>query len=298
MDFRLRFVDPKPRQILFSNKFPKENLPNAIKKALYHLENLILQGGDINSYQGKGLIFHHDTSGKKRQKRTDLLWADWGILHFHLNDLPILKGNYFSERSINSDWLLFCIVREDFIAFIDVRPHGDDNVFSNPELIEIVCQSWPKLMKRHVLNGIAPGEALTPGEIADMRKGGVMGLLTVGEKVYIPLGRGISTASTSNKVIDNIDRIHEYVRELSKIVCDPQDQFQKESRAAGVKDPSFELCITLKGMAVYEINSTLFWLLPQKKQMMQGFLADLNDLMAPEWVLTRLQAYIRKKHPS
>src|ERR1019366_7293563 len=106
LDFVLRYIRPVPRTILVSNKFPKQ-LDAGTERALHRLEQLIQEGGDINPYQSKGLILHNDTSGSKRQQRTDLLWADWGIHHLHLDDTPIPNGSYFSDR--NSDWLLFCM---------------------------------------------------------------------------------------------------------------------------------------------------------------------------------------------
>lgn len=109
LDFTARYIEPKPRQILLSKKFPK-TLASDAEQALHHLEALIMQGEDVNPFQSKGLILHNDTSGKKRQQRTDLLWADWGIHHLHLTQNPVGKTSYFSERA---EWLLFCIVGPD-----------------------------------------------------------------------------------------------------------------------------------------------------------------------------------------
>ena len=77
-DFFTRYIPPRPRQIFASNKFPK-NLSAEADSALHHLERLIQNGANINPYQSKGLMMHNDTSANKRQQRTDLLWADWGI---------------------------------------------------------------------------------------------------------------------------------------------------------------------------------------------------------------------------
>ncbi len=104
LDFRLRYIDPKPRLIFFSDRFPKY-LPSETKKAFDHLLNLIKKGRDINLYQSTSLFYHHDTNDKKRQNRTDLLWASWAIHHLHLNYEYDTDG--FIERL---GWLLFCIV--------------------------------------------------------------------------------------------------------------------------------------------------------------------------------------------
>lgn len=293
LDFRLRCIDPRPRRILVSDKFPK-TLPDNIGKALQHIMGLISNGEDINPYQGKGLILHHDTSGKQRTERTDFLWADWLIHHLHLSDAPISEGRYFSQRA---DWLLFCMMGEDFVAFIDVRQHDDKYVFSNPELLEITINNWPELMKKCEFKGIAAGEPLNPKDISELRKGGVCGIVTVGGKTYAPLGMGVTTASTPVRVTKAADKLNDYIRELAHIVCDPELQFQKEILQLDVKNPAFELCITPKGMAIYENNSDRACVLPRKVDYEKtGFLAELHDLIAPAWAVDKFASDYHISH--
>ena len=114
MDFRLRYIEPKPRTVHLSKKLHRL-LPTTINRPLRHLFYMIQKGHDVNPYQGKGLILHHDTSGKSRFNRTDLLWAEWGIIHLHLAMKPIRRGRYFCEPS---DWLLFAIIGDDLSDLI------------------------------------------------------------------------------------------------------------------------------------------------------------------------------------
>ncbi len=53
LDFRYRYVDPQPRQVVFSKKFPKKNLPTKTQAALKSIVRLMQKGGDINPYQGR-----------------------------------------------------------------------------------------------------------------------------------------------------------------------------------------------------------------------------------------------------
>src|SRR5450830_273671 len=50
LDFRLRFIDPRPRQIFLSNRFPK-TLDSIAVKALRVIETKISKGEDINQHQ-------------------------------------------------------------------------------------------------------------------------------------------------------------------------------------------------------------------------------------------------------
>jgi len=104
LDFRLRYVQPERRHVFMSNLFPKR-LPKDAQSALIKFALLNITGCDINPYQGTGLTKNNDISSKKRQARSDLLWADWGIHHFHLSTKEQSQNQYFAPRS---DWLVFC----------------------------------------------------------------------------------------------------------------------------------------------------------------------------------------------
>ncbi len=288
LDFRLRYIDPKPRKVLLSNRFPKR-VPQSFNHALTYLIHLIERGENINPYQGKGLVLHHDISGSRRQNRTDLLWADWGIIHLHLTEAPISQKEYFSERS---EWILFGIPGDDFFAVIDIRNHDEENIFSNPELMEIILESWPEMMKRFEIKGLAAPkkvDMLGAKEHATLRKSGVSSLITIKGKLYAAPGMGISTASTPVRVTFAKDTAREYVRTLASEICIDEGEFQAEVRAEGIQEPCFSLCITPRGMAVYELHVRKAWLLPREKVGSESnYLAKLQNLVAPEWVTERL----------
>lgn len=180
MDFRLRYIDPIPRQISVSKKFPKK-LPAVVEKGLHVIEKLIREGKDVNPYQSKGLIRFNDISGGRRAKRTDLLWADWGINHLHITDMPIADGEYFSERKCSNgeSWLLFCLFVGNTVGFIDIRRH-EEYVFSDQDMIKTVKESWPGYMEKFRLNGISPSrEGFTNAEIAHLRANGICSPLCI-----------------------------------------------------------------------------------------------------------------------
>jgi hypothetical protein len=286
LDFRLRYIDPKPRKVLLSNKFPKK-MSDVNKKAFFHIIDLIQGGDDINPYQGKGLILHHDISGEKRQNRTDLLWADWGIIHLHLTNKGTPKGQYFSERS---EWLLFAIIGGDFVAIIDILRHDEENLFSSTELIKIIYETWPEIMERFELKGImAPTQTLSSEEHAKLRKGGVSSLITIGNKAYMGAGMGVTTASTPLRVKFTMDNIHKYARLFADVVSEPNNEFQSEILNDVKKDLNFQLCITPKGMAVYESHKDKAWLLPRRFPDSEfNYIVELNELVAPEWAIRQL----------
>src|SRR3546814_20961573 len=106
---------------------------------------------DVNAYQGNSLTQFHDTSSHKSQRRTDGLWADWGIHHLHLPERPVQPGQAYSDRA---DWLLFLMLYHDAALFIDVTLHREENLFSMNELVQTYIRAWPEDADRYRLHGV------------------------------------------------------------------------------------------------------------------------------------------------
>lgn len=286
LDFRLRYVDPQPRQIVLSNKFPKRGLPQNAKSAFKNLCKLIKTGGDINPYQGRGLILRNDFSGERHDARTDLLWADWGIYHFHLSNEPIPNGQYFSR---SADYLAFGLVGGNLIAFIDVLRHPSKEGFANPELIETVAKNWPKYMDQFKLNGIAPSRKHTQAEIHTLRSNGCSPSLTINNTAFMGPGMGLTSAATPTKVTLTSDRVREFARGLALAVCDPNGAFRTEEITKLEVPPAFSLAPTEYGLVVYETNTKHAFRLPEAAPYkaptpMEAF----HDLVLPTWACRAL----------
>lgn len=290
-DFVIRYIANRPRKIFASNKFPKK-LEIDIEKSLHHLETLVQRGSDLNPYQSKGLMLYNDASANKRQQRTDFLWADWGIHHLHLTIAPLVSGKYFSERS---KWLLFCVVGTDFFCLIDIKSHDEPELFSNPDLLMTMANSWPKIMEQYRINGLlSANKAYSAIEISALRKGGVSSFVTIGNEVFIGPGMGVTTASTSTRVSMVTNNIRRYIAELAKIVHDSTNQFKVESFKSGVTNPEYSICLTPRGLAVYEEHEKKAFVLPRGSVVgRRSFLTELHDQIAPEWAID----FAMKKHP-
>lgn len=286
LDFRYRYVDPQPRQVVFSKKFPKRNLPTSTKTALENVVRLIKKGGDINPYQGRGLTLRNDISGERNETRTDLLWADWGIHHFHLSNKPIPSSQYYSRPA---DFLAFCLVGGNLVAFIDVLPHPDKEGFANPELIHTVASNWPDYMKQFRVNGIASNHKYTQAEIHTLRTNGVAPCLNINGVVYMCLGMGISSASTPMKITVACDHVREYAGYLAALVCEPEGPFRTPEISDLSVPPNFSITPTPSGLSVYESQTGCAFLLPSTKPNRKaGILETFHDLVLPPWACKSL----------
>ena len=280
-DFRLRYIDPRPRTILASSKFPGCIPPEAVPGFEKFVAEAI-SGSDLNIYQGKGLSEWNDVSGEKPRVRTDLLWADWGILHFHLSSSPPRVNEYYVPRS---DWYLFAVQTKSELGFIDIRPHNEGNIFEDKKLVEEAVRCWPDYFSRNKLNGVLLNESfLSRGDIKKLRRAGVLVPIAVEGSAYSPPGGGLTTASIPSKVIMKVDQIKKQVRQLAKIFADPKGQIQSDLSEKEIKSPRFCLGLSPRGLGVLEDNSNVCFLLPKDNQDFH----DLQDFLAPEWVCTRL----------
>ena len=277
LDFRMRYVSPKPRNIVYSDRLPK-SLPQDIQEGLDVLVKKIEKGEDINPYQGKGLIEHNDTSGANSTKRTDLLWASWGILHFHLNGNPIPLGSYFSERSSHQ---AFCLFDEDTVAFIDILPHPQGDGYSDPHFLHIIAENWPQIIEPFEMKGMMAGSAHTASEIHQLRNAGINNVVTIREKSYAPLGMGLTMANTSLNQQKFHIHLNIAIRDLVKYI-EVNTELKESILNAGVTIPKFGLTVTEKGTRLYEKESKTVFNISEPSS---SPLKLLQDALFPDWAL-------------
>ncbi|WP_445369324.1 hypothetical protein ACH5Y9_08815 [Methylomonas sp. BW4-1] len=289
LDFRFRYIDPVPRQIVFSNAFPKK-LPKTVEAGFQSLMNLIRSGADINPYQSKFISRVHDTSKKRKAERTDLLWADWGLFHLHITDVPLQKGEFYSERKCSDGecWLLFCLAGNSTFAVIDIREHNEGNVFTNFELIKIIEISWPTFMEQLLMKGILPSKTNPSSEqLSSLRRAGMAVPITLNGKAYIGPGLGYTMSATSLRVLDGVDRIRYWIKQVALLAENQEGQIQRHLKENCIAQPDLSLCITPNGLAIYEEKlDTAYALLNERYK--DDRLTRLHNMLCPSWVLSRL----------
>lgn len=289
LDFRFRYIDPVPRQIVLSTAFPKK-FPKTVEAGFQSLMNLIRSGGDINPYQSKCVSRVHDTSKKRKNERTDLLWADWGLLHLHITDVPLKNGERYSERKCSDGecWLLFCLAGNSTFAVIDIREHNECNVFTNYELIKIVESSWPIYMERFLMKGMIPSKTNPSSErLSSLRRAGMVVPITLNGKAYIGPGLGYTMSATSMRVLEGVDQIRYWIKQLACLAENPEGQIQRNLKENFITEPDLSLCITPNGLAIYEEKlDTAYTLLNERYK--DDRLIRLHNMLCPSWVLSRL----------
>lgn len=287
LDFRLRYISPIPRKVIFSKNFPKKSIPAETVSALEKLVSVIEKGEDVNPYQGKGLTLFHDTGGAKSGTRTDLLFADWGIIHFHLSNAPLLNNENYSQRS---DYLAFCLIDTHSVRFIDVLKHPKRDGFANPALIASIFESWPEYMDALQLRGIEHPVYHTQAEIDTLRRNGFQPIINFNGRPYIGPGMGITSASTPAMVTLAYHKIIDEIKILASEVSNPKGQFRTSEINNLEENPCFSIFADDDGLSVYEETTKHAFIFPKPTDgSSKRYLESIHDLLLPEWARTKLK---------
>ncbi len=206
IEYVIRLIPPKKREVHFSKDF-WERAPKECCEQIRSLADKFKSGQDVNPYLSKTV------QNALQGKRTDMLWTDWEICHFHLSE-NIPNGSYFSKRS---DYLLFAIIGDYFVCFLDARPHPKGAEIADPKLYKYICESWPELVNN--LEGISPDKDWSKEEIHKFRQRGLNVCYSYNGQVKA-LGGLTTVSGKSVRSVFLRDRMTFELDELSKRLAD------------------------------------------------------------------------------
>ncbi len=216
-EMRVRRIEPNPRYVHFSREIRdslgrlahesnKEIGDSAIEawNTVFYLRQLFVSGGRVLPNLSRGV--------ENTTTKDGLLW-DYGMHHFHLSRK--LEDSGFVERS---DYLLFAIVADTEVFFVDVRRHDDpDNLlWVRQDLLRIIYVNWPKLTDARILHGVS-GDTMTDEEKRELRRRNINHVQSLGDKAIAPLGWGTNLAGGStfcrvwgDKLVNEIELHEQY----------------------------------------------------------------------------------------
>lgn len=232
------------------------------------------------------MTLFNDTSGKK--KRTDGLWADWGIHHLHLPLNPVDPTRKYSDRS---EWVLFLKVYNDAVLFIDIKHHDknvEPNLFSQRDLMETFIRNWPEQAGTYEIKGVlglANNQPVTDADVANMRNHGINMPFEIGGKIYAPIGMGMTTAATATRVSIFRNKIYSYAKDIEKVFTDEDNDYMKELKSCGVDNPEFQIMMFDDGgLGIHEKNANRAWKFRRENpDVPNDFYCLFNNSFMPEW---------------
>lgn len=196
--FRLKYITVGKRDIRVSKELSSKLNTHSAKDSCFTIFSTIINGVDINPYQGKGLIdadFHDD------------MFNDWGIHHLHLSNTKNNPIDYFVKRS---DYLLFVRFTDTTAYILDIYLHKEKNIWGKKALIKIIHDNWPETIADKRVGRLYPD--FSDEEVQSVRRKGYTFGINIDENTgYLFLGHGYAS-SRDNMMAGRIaDEVHRWM---------------------------------------------------------------------------------------
>lgn len=196
--FRLKYITVGKRNIRVSRELSSKLDTHPAKDSCFTIFSTIINGIDINPYQGKGLInadFHDD------------MFNDWGIHHLHLNNTKNSPSDYFVKRS---DYLLFVRCTDTIIYVLDIYLHKEKNIWGKKALIKIIHDNWPETIADKRVGRLYPD--FSDEEVQSVRRKGYTFGINVDESTgYLLLGHGYATSGDNMMAGQLTNKVHRWM---------------------------------------------------------------------------------------
>lgn len=211
------------------NVYVSDKLKN--RKEIIDIQSKLKTGTDINK------LLSRYVKKLNQPKYNDLLKYEWNIYHFH-----------FKEDRSNE--LLFVYLNGSSAYLLDIleheKPDGSIVTWTNTDLIQIIHDNWPKVIKPFIFLEHSNSKKLTTGERRSLRKrSGSAHIIVADGTEYIPLGGGISASKHPEEAIKQSKLLFEYVKRLQVVVQNNTSTFEKKLMECTSK-PSLKLILNKK----------------------------------------------------
>lgn len=164
------------------------------RKDIMGIAKKLSKGENINN------LLSNRAKKLNQEKFPDLLKYEWGIDHLHLN-----------ENRTNE--LLFIYFEKDSAYLIDVltheKPDGSVVTWTNTDLIQVMHDNWPHVMKPFILNKKSNSSILTTEQRRTLRKKGANTTVIVNDGTeYLPMGSCFSGSKQPLKAVRQSDYLY------------------------------------------------------------------------------------------
>ena len=166
--------------------------------------NKLERGEDVNR------LLSNKVKKLNQAKNADLLKSEWGIYHLHFRE----------ERS---EELLFIYLNDGNAYLLDILKHekadGVVVTWTNTDLIQIMHNNWPQVIKPFVYKANSTAIILTTKQRRTLRKKAGNSNVVVNDGTeYMPIGFGFSSSKHPTSAVIQSDHLLFKVKELQATV--------------------------------------------------------------------------------
>ena len=198
------------RKVVYSRelkeKIRKKVIPAEEIKTLRYFEGKFRKGESIYYNLSKGIF---------DGCRQDVLLNSWHIYHIHLNMHEVMSKSGMDRN--RADYLLFCIITDSQVLFIDVIPHpASPSDFVCLNFLQIICDNnWNEEINLERVKG---AKNVTPKITDEEKLYEIMGkanlVFELNGRVYIPL-YGVVTSGHSQVDVMRMDQFYKYIYDVN-----------------------------------------------------------------------------------
>lgn len=260
-----KLICPIPRKVFISKELKLElkskQLPEEINPIFDEIKTEFEKGCNVNPHLSKRLL---------DSDFDDLLLDAFKMHHLHLTNRKETASGFFERaNSLPSNSLLFCIVAEGDVYFIDILHHDEDNLWVNRRLLEIIKNNWPDLLEpgkvQRMEGARIEGAGYSDEEIFQLRQDGINSPIEIDGSTYLPIiGGGISLLGHNlthyRYAIYLIKKLIEVERQISNNTVPIREELSKT--VPDLPDNlDFRLCLEESGLVLKETNTDVSYLL-------------------------------------
>jgi hypothetical protein len=200
-----RIIPSKPRKVVYSAEF---RCPKEYERALDEFVNRIETGQNIHPFMSDKIL---------KSSYNDLLLNDWNIHHFHLTRR--FRKDGFAKRN---DYEIFAYVTNNVFYMIQIYPHDDEVLYSKQEMIRIIRNNWPELIKSYHMCGVdSLTQKLDDYVYKKIREANISTLVELGQnQVYGMIGGGYASNGYSMEALQNVCFWERRMNTFQKIVVE------------------------------------------------------------------------------
>lgn len=251
-NWRRRFIKQVPREVFFSKEIKTNAKFRLYKKAISKIEYKFKNGQDLTPFLSTQVVNSPlKANSKSSSSDKDVFLNAFNIHHLHLNtqyQWKPTKGITFIERS--SD-LLFVMIKQDTVYFLDIEKHN----FGNVNLFRIVKNNWEHLIQPYELKGLLPlsQNYRSDEEISKLLKGGVSQNVNIDGSVY-----ALGLLATSGHNMDwsrYLKSILQAIDSLYKELLLNQDAIEQK---LNISIPTYKVSLNSGDLFVQEEKSGLY----------------------------------------
>ncbi len=158
-----------------------------------------------------------------------------------------------------SDYLLFIYIHSNNVYFIDFRPHDEDYIFAQKELLQIIHDEWPLVIKSSYSNSKIKLEINIdkPEEIDNLRKNNINIIHKLGDDIYISKGGGLTTSGKALFAITESDKLYFMTQKAESWITTEIDNIKQDLKNlySFNNKPEFKLELGETNFIIKEINT-------------------------------------------